>query len=557
MSHIYNSQTITGYNADPPVDDGSQTDDNRLSWSKHKNKLADPIKALAEAINTELMAAFDLVAFNSVTAVSTNLTVTNSHQGHILSVTNEVTITMPTAVGRTGFVLGVVNNGSDDVTVTGDGSETINGSANIVLAPNASLIITSDGSNWAGPQGTPHTGYDRQQFEVRGAFTSVAGAVTSGNNAITVDDANGFFETESIITILDNDAEHSSTITDITSNVITIADAVPGGRTIPDGALFRSDISMPSSTSRRWVEGRLDFFLTNHEGLVILQEDLATDAVGQDAIAAGAVGQSEIATDAVGQAELKTTQSTNSDSTTGSFVTLDIPGGSWSFTFETRSTGSGDNWLQSESGRTVISTSFRTEFRFNRGTMGGSRGGEIRARSISASPPYNLGDGEFSAFVMLRVASDGEIMGAYVSEDAPWYGTTFWGRPKYVRKSGDRRMYGRWYRRTITVQDVIEDRATMADYDQQEPEITELEITPSVRALGASEKPHPFSTREDGDSVIMLDPMSRVTQRLVDLMLQGEDVTSLIRAHKIVIGDELDRRTAPPGIAMHGVSFKR
>lgn len=54
----YTSQTISNYNASPPPDDGTQTVANQLSWSKHKTKLADPIKTLAEGINTAVSATF-------------------------------------------------------------------------------------------------------------------------------------------------------------------------------------------------------------------------------------------------------------------------------------------------------------------------------------------------------------------------------------------------------------------------------------------------------------------------------------------------------------------
>ncbi len=54
----YTSQTISGYNSSPPPDDGTQTVANQLSWAKHKTKLADPIKTLAESINTAVSATF-------------------------------------------------------------------------------------------------------------------------------------------------------------------------------------------------------------------------------------------------------------------------------------------------------------------------------------------------------------------------------------------------------------------------------------------------------------------------------------------------------------------
>ena len=55
MANLYTSQTISGYNDNPPPDDGSKTADNEITWAKHKEKLGDPLRTLAEAINTELV----------------------------------------------------------------------------------------------------------------------------------------------------------------------------------------------------------------------------------------------------------------------------------------------------------------------------------------------------------------------------------------------------------------------------------------------------------------------------------------------------------------------
>lgn len=54
----YTSVSISGYNSSPPPDDGSQSSDNQLAWSKHKSKLGDPIKTLSESINSNVNSAF-------------------------------------------------------------------------------------------------------------------------------------------------------------------------------------------------------------------------------------------------------------------------------------------------------------------------------------------------------------------------------------------------------------------------------------------------------------------------------------------------------------------
>ena len=58
ITNPYTSQAISGYNTSPPSDDGSQTSSNRVEWAKHKTKLGDPIKTLAEAVNSQTLSAF-------------------------------------------------------------------------------------------------------------------------------------------------------------------------------------------------------------------------------------------------------------------------------------------------------------------------------------------------------------------------------------------------------------------------------------------------------------------------------------------------------------------
>lgn len=152
MSNPYTSQSISGYNSSPPSDDGSQTSTNEITWAKHKTKLGDPIKTLAEAINTELVSAFGLIAGANVSSHSSNYTVVAGDRGKFLSVTGTTTITLlDIATAGQGFPLVIVNTGSGTVTVDGDTSETINGSTSITINPDAAIFLTTDGSTeWTG-----------------------------------------------------------------------------------------------------------------------------------------------------------------------------------------------------------------------------------------------------------------------------------------------------------------------------------------------------------------------------------------------------------------------
>jgi hypothetical protein len=58
MANPYTQQSIAGYNASPPPDDGSQSESNRLEWSKHIEKIGDPLKTLGAAIDQAVFDAF-------------------------------------------------------------------------------------------------------------------------------------------------------------------------------------------------------------------------------------------------------------------------------------------------------------------------------------------------------------------------------------------------------------------------------------------------------------------------------------------------------------------
>jgi len=59
MGTKYTGNLISGYNASKPPDDGSTGTDNLVTWAKHIDKIGDPLKDLAQAINTDLVAFAD------------------------------------------------------------------------------------------------------------------------------------------------------------------------------------------------------------------------------------------------------------------------------------------------------------------------------------------------------------------------------------------------------------------------------------------------------------------------------------------------------------------
>ena len=81
----FTKPSISGYNANPPPDDGSQVSANEIEWAKHKEKLGDPLNTFATAIadNTES-------AFNSTINIGTDQE--NAMAGSLAFTASELTI---------------------------------------------------------------------------------------------------------------------------------------------------------------------------------------------------------------------------------------------------------------------------------------------------------------------------------------------------------------------------------------------------------------------------------------------------------------------------------
>lgn len=151
MASPFTSASVSGYNSNPPPDDGSQTEANRVKWATIKTKLPDPLKTALEADITNTAAAFGKT-FGSASVSSTGVSyqVLSSDQGKLIRATAaSVTITTPSATDvASPFCFAVLNNSSGSITVDGSGSQTIDGSANITLASGQGCILNTDGTNW-------------------------------------------------------------------------------------------------------------------------------------------------------------------------------------------------------------------------------------------------------------------------------------------------------------------------------------------------------------------------------------------------------------------------
>lgn len=127
MGAKYTTTSVSGYNASPPSDGGATTEENRITWTKIKSKLPDPLKTAIEAIDTALVAAFD---FGPSSKSATYTTVAGDHVKTI-TCTSAITVNLLDASTATaGYTVNISNQSTGNVTIgRATSGDTINGSA--------------------------------------------------------------------------------------------------------------------------------------------------------------------------------------------------------------------------------------------------------------------------------------------------------------------------------------------------------------------------------------------------------------------------------------------
>lgn len=115
MGAKYSSNSISGYNSTPPSDDGTVSEANKVKWSVIKNKLTDPAKVLAEAINTSINTALN---YGPISVVSAAVTLGASHNNQFIELSGAATPTLGSADGLgAGWFCDVKNIGASAITV--------------------------------------------------------------------------------------------------------------------------------------------------------------------------------------------------------------------------------------------------------------------------------------------------------------------------------------------------------------------------------------------------------------------------------------------------------
>lgn len=165
------------------------------------------------------------------------------------------------------------------------------------------------------------------------------------------------------------------------------------------------------------------------------------------------------------------------------------------------------------------------------------------SRYVTASPPYDLGDGEVAGFAFLLLDAAGEVVGSQLAESPPWAynGPTSITPDRICAKTGKK------YKR-------VAKKRTFEEFMDGSPiEYEEQEITHAMKNADMPLLPHPFVDIPTGGRVVMLDPMCERIHTMLQAQEEGywQEIAQMVKS-KYRKNNKLVRRKGPQGVMIIG-----
>lgn len=293
----------------------------------------------------------------------------------------------------------------------------------------------------------------------------------------------------------------------------------------------------------------------NHNGVNSASVSLGSSSITTTMLADLAVTEAKLAASAVSQGKLKTALQQQSANPGANRVDIAATGGTYTLT-RSLDVGGGDvSLLAAATGSYTV-------------TMGHNNTGTVyyyQSRYIQASPPDNLGDGEFTGFVFIEMRPNGTIAAVDMADDSPWI---YNGPNKLDPYTQFHNASGVRYRR---VRQIIAEfggvsaalasgltRAQIMDRLVTDSLVDE-EITYAVKNRDMAFRPHPFTKPAVGNTIVMLDPFSqffRQLRRLHHLVDPDFNATKMLMDGLITVGNTALVRVGPPGVMVVSASLK-
>lgn len=285
-----------------------------------------------------------------------------------------------------------------------------------------------------------------------------------------------------------------------------------------------------------------------------LMTALRTDQALENRIASGGILQADIGAAQIGQGELKTAIGEVSVTANNNFqnLLLILPGGEYGFYVQTKkSTGIVDTLNVQMVSTTAFGASYGTNIQLQVDTTISFQIVTLSAqhRYFQASPPYDMGDGNVMSFIFAIINNaTGLIEAAYHAPDPPWANNG----PTNIRPDRIDSKTGKQYK---TIQTLGADKLRLMDPDFIIE--SEMEITAAFKNSDMALIPHPFIGNDlTGKTVVLLDPMSVVVERLERIKNAGGDAEEILYGNYLNIGNSELNRARPPGVMSVSIAMK-
>ena len=477
------------------------------------------------------------VANPVVTTHTATATLTNADAGlHLIDASGgDVALTLPSVADAQGLEFVFVRTDgatANAVTIQRAGADTINGATSAKLRRRYDVLkLAADGGTAWYEANKEDGGYVR---------TLTADATLDDDEwGLFILDGNAATVTVTLPAAANADGKPRTFVAKNISNALTVQRA--GADTINGATSITLDAVYDPKTLRS-------------DGSSVWYESTKTPAAS--------ITQTEIASSAVGQSELKTS-TTGTVSTAGGGLDGTLSGGTYGFYPLIKCTastagywGAGGDPVSSYWAARSSSTSYVSRIRIGVDTgVGGTV--TVYQRYFTASPPYNLGDGDVPLFIFAIVLDGaGAVESLYISEDPPWAynGPTdisvthiVDGVPIHRRRKRPPMPFGSMSEAQVDAW--LESVASNP--------LEDLIVDQELKQADMPLIPHPFQGNDlTGKSIVLVDPMSPICEKLARLQKYGEDVNDILHSGKIIIDNMAVGRATPPGVLAHPARWK-
>ena len=164
-------------------------------------------------------------------------------------------------------------------------------------------------------------------------------------------------------------------------------------------------------------------------------------------------------------------------------------------------------------------------------------------RYISASPPYNIGDGDIANFTYLVYDKNNQLVASYVADTPPWaYNGPTNIMPDLVKRNevnNELIKLKKQYKKIVLPPWRGGNEDEWNDWNANK-EFEFVEIDHEMKNRDMDLIPHPYPNLREGDYVVLVEPCCDITDKFKDLHEDGESIYNIIKDGYIELKEEVN-----------------